>query len=94
MLKKGLSYELALEVMGREAVQSFVGLGPGVSILSEYYLSKENRRSPIIKDVSEHFGHGEPRLVARKGRHLNQAAMHFIDLVRKEVKRAGLATSR
>jgi DNA-binding transcriptional LysR family regulator len=91
---KGVSYELALEVMGREAVKSFVGLGLGVTILSEYYLSRENRRSLIVKDVSEHFGHSESGLLLRKGRHLNQAARHFMELVRKEIKKAGPAAAR
>jgi DNA-binding transcriptional LysR family regulator len=83
---KGLSYELAMEVMGREAVKSFVGMGLGASILSEYYLSDENRRSLTVKDVSEYFGHGESGLLVRKGRHLNHAAKYFIDYVRREVR--------
>ena len=66
-----------------------MGSGLGVSILSEYYLTRENRRSLIVKDVSEHFGCSESGLLTRKGRHLNQAARHFMELVRKVVKRAG-----
>jgi DNA-binding transcriptional LysR family regulator len=85
--EKGLSYQLALEVRGREAVKEFVEMGLGVSILSEYYLSRENRRNLIVKDVSTHFGFSETGLLVRKGRYLNHAARSFMALVFKEMRK-------
>jgi DNA-binding transcriptional LysR family regulator len=82
-----ISYELVLEVMGREAVKNFVETGLGVTIINEYYLTKENRHRLIVKDVSEFFGYSESGLLVRKGKYLNRAAKHFIELVRREVKR-------
>lgn len=84
--EKGISYELALEVLGREGVKNFIEIGIGISILSEYYLTSENRRNLIVKDVSEDFGYGESGIVVRKSRHLNRAANLFIELVRREAR--------
>jgi DNA-binding transcriptional LysR family regulator len=84
----GIPYQLALEVRGREAVTKFVEMGLGVSILSEYYLSRENRHNLIVKDVSTYFGFSETGLLVRKGRHLNHAAKSFMALVIKEAGRS------
>jgi len=85
--EKGISYELALEVLGREGVKNFIEMGLGVSILSKYYLTGENSRNLIVKDVSAYFGYSEAGMLVRKGRHLNRAANHFIELVRREAKK-------
>lgn len=84
--EKGITYQLALEVRGREAVNKFVEIGLGVSILSEYYPIRENRHNLIAKDVSTLFGFSETGLLVRKGRYLNHAAKRFIEIVRDEVK--------
>jgi DNA-binding transcriptional LysR family regulator len=83
--KGNISYELAMEIMGHEAVRSFVEMGIGISIYSEYYLSKENRRKLIVKDVSKYFGTSESGLLTRKGRYLNHGARYLMELVRKEI---------
>ena len=82
--EKGITYQLALEVRGREAVNKFVEMGMGVSIMSDYYPTRKNRQNLIAKDVSALFGFSETGLLVRKGRHLNQAAKSFIELVIKE----------
>ncbi len=89
--KEGLTYELALEVTGREAVKSFVEAGLGLSILSEYYLSREDRKSLMVTDVSTYFGHSEAGLLTRRGRYLNHGVRYFADLVRRELRSAGQA---
>ena len=83
--KEDISYELAVEVMGSEAVKSYVEMGIGISIFSEYYLPKENRGNLIVMDVSEHFGTSESGLLTRKGRYLNHGARYLMELVRKEI---------
>ena len=83
--KENISYELAMEIMGHEAVRSFVEMGIGISIYSEYYLSKENRGNLIVKDVSKYFGTSESGLLTRKGRYLNHGARYLMELVRKEI---------
>lgn len=85
--EKGIAYDLALEVVGREEVKNFIEIGIGVSIMSEYYLTREGSRNLIVKDVSADFGHGESGILVRKGRHLNRAAVSFIELVRREAGR-------
>jgi DNA-binding transcriptional LysR family regulator len=84
--EKGISYGSILEVTGREAVKDLVMTGIGLSILSEYYLSNENRRRLSIKDVSMYFGYSEVGFLVRRGRHINHAARYFMELVREEVK--------
>lgn len=85
--EKGITYQLALEVRGREAVNKFVEMGMGVSIMSDYYPTRENRQNLIAMDVSTLFGFSETGLLVRKGRHLNQAAKSFIELVIKEAEK-------
>jgi len=81
---KGISYQLAMEIRGREAMNKFIEMGLGISVMSEYYLQKENLHNLITKDVSTLFGFSETGLIVRKGRYLNQAAKSFIELVIKE----------
>jgi DNA-binding transcriptional LysR family regulator len=68
-------------------VKEFVEMGMGASIMSEYYLYRENRRDLIVKDVSTHFGFSETGLLVRKGRYLNHAARSFMALVFKEMRK-------
>ena len=83
---KGISYNLALEVSGREAVKSFIQTGIGISIMSEYYIRSEQRNAFIVKDCSQYFGFSATGILIRKGRFLNKATKLFIELVRDEVK--------
>jgi DNA-binding transcriptional LysR family regulator len=84
--KGDLSYELAVEVMGDEAVKRHVEMGIGVSISNESNLPIENRGNLIVKDVSEYFGTIESGLLTRKGRYLNRGVKYLMELVRKEIK--------
>lgn len=85
--EKGLSYELALELLGRDAVKEFIKTGLGISIMSEYYMTAESQQDMVMKDVSRYFGFSELGIVTRKGRHLNRAAVHFIRLLHSETAR-------
>jgi len=83
--KERVSYNLVLEVRGREAVKHFVEIGLGISILSEYYLPKEASQNVIMKDASNFFGYSESGLITRKGRYLSSGVKHFIAIVRKQI---------
>lgn len=87
----GLAYELALELLGREAVKGFIKTGLGISIMNEYFMTAETRQSMVLKDVSEYFGFSELGIITRRGRHLNRAATHFISLLHSEAARIDIS---
>ncbi|MCB0323244.1 MAG: LysR family transcriptional regulator, partial [Bdellovibrionales bacterium] len=42
--EKGLQYDLAMEVVGRTAIKTYVGMNLGISIINEYYVTDEDKR--------------------------------------------------
>ncbi|MBN1363335.1 MAG: hypothetical protein JW976_00885 [Syntrophaceae bacterium] len=58
-----------------------------IILISDYYPTREKRQNLIAKDVSSLLGYSETGLLVRKGRHLNQAAKSFIELVIQEAEK-------
>ncbi len=79
--KKGLQYNLTMEVVGRDAIKTYVGMNLGISIINEYYLLPEDRRRLFVKDLSRLFGYAESGVITRKGRALPATAREFISLL-------------
>ncbi len=75
-----------MEVIGRDALKTFSGMGVGLSIMNEYYVSEEEKKKLFIKNVTKFFGNAETGIVVRKGKKLSHPAEVFIDLVRKSIK--------
>jgi len=84
--EKGLKYNLAMEITGREAVKAFVEMGLGISIINEYYLTKEDKKKLFIKNMSGYFGKSERGILTRKGRFLSFPVKQFINLTVKQFK--------
>lgn len=83
--EKSLSYELAMEVVGRTAIKTYVGMNLGISIINEYYVTEEDKKKLFVKNMSRHFGKAETALVVRKSKELSPPAREFIKLVREEL---------
>lgn len=79
--KDGLAMNIAMEVNGREAVKTYVKDGLGVSIINEYYLTKEDRKKLFCTDVSQYFGKAERGLVTRKNKYQTKTLVEFIKII-------------
>jgi len=82
--KNGLEYTVALEIIGRMAVKTYVEMGMGASIFNDFYLTKEDSKKFFIKDVSQYFGHAERGVLTRKDKYLPTPAKEFIDTLLKK----------
>ena len=76
-----LSYDLTMEVVGRAAIKTYVGMDLGISVLNEYYVTDEDRKKLCVRDVSRLFGKSQTGVVLRKGRELSKPAKYFSSLL-------------
>jgi DNA-binding transcriptional LysR family regulator len=77
----GLKPQVAVEVVGRTAIKTYVSMDLGLSIINEYYLTKQDREQLFVADVTEYFGQAETGIVLRKGRLLPKPAKDLIEFV-------------
>lgn len=84
--EKGLSYDLTMEVVGRTAIKTYVGMELGISIINEYYVTEDDKKRLFVKNMSRHFGKAETGIVLRKGKMLSNPASEFIKLVSKQTQ--------
>ena len=83
LAENNLSYPLAMEVTGRDAIKAYVQAGLGVSIMSAFYLTAQDRMHLAVRDLTNIFGNSESEraIVFRKGQYLSLAAKYFIALL-------------
>lgn len=79
--KHGLTYTLALEITGREAIKKYIELGFGVSVINDSVVSKEDKKNFFVRNISDYFGFSERGIIMRKGKHRPQYLTDFIKLV-------------
>jgi len=77
----GLEYQLGMEATGRLAIKSYVEMDLGVSVINEFYLSKEDRKKLFVKDMSNFFGSAERGILTHKGRYLSAPVREFIEKI-------------
>lgn len=77
----GLKPQVAVEVVGRTAIKTYVSMNLGLSIINEYYLTDLDRKNLFVSDVTEYFGQAETGIVLRKGRLLPKPAKDLIEFV-------------
>jgi DNA-binding transcriptional LysR family regulator len=83
--RSGLRCDITMEVVGRTAIKTYVGMNLGISIINEYYVTPEDKGKLFVKNVSNYFGKAETGILTRKARLLSQPAKEFINLVLKQV---------
>lgn len=81
--EKGLEYELAMEIVGRTAIKTYVGMNLGISIINEYYVTEEDKSKLYVKNMSRHFGKAETGIVVRKEKSLSQPAKELIKMIKE-----------
>ena len=83
--EKKLPFVLAMEVVGRAAIKTYVGMNLGISIINEYYVTEEDKTTLFVRNMSRHFGKAETGIVTRKSRDLPYPAQEFIKLIQSSV---------
>lgn len=81
----GLEYQLAMEIVGRDAIKTYSGLGLGLSIMSEYYVQKDDKKKIFIKDIKNIFGESEIGIATRGNKKLSASSDTFIKLVKEKL---------
>ena len=79
--EKGLEYKISMEITGRQAIKTYVGMGMGLSIINEFYLTKEDKKQMFTKDMSNIFGRTERGLYTRKGKYISTHVKEFMKLL-------------
>ncbi len=82
--EKDLTYDLTMEVVGRTAIKTYVGMELGISIINEYYVTEEDKKHLFVKNMSRHFGKAETGIVTRKGKMVSHPAKEFMKMVTKQ----------
>lgn len=77
-----LTYKVAMEATGRDAVKAYVRMGLGISIINEYYVTSEAKKGLVVRDVSTHFGFAERGVVFRRGKPQSEATRQLICLLK------------
>ena len=79
--ENSLEYRIAMEITGRQAIKVYVGMDLGISILNDFYLTKEDRKNLFTKNVSSIFTRSERGTLTRKNRYLSKPVKEFIKIV-------------
>jgi DNA-binding transcriptional LysR family regulator len=77
----GLEYELAMEVVGRTAIKTYVEMDLGISIINEYYVNEEDKKKLFVHNMSHLLGVAETGILTRKGRMLSVPVREFLSLI-------------
>lgn len=77
--KHGLSYKVAMEVGGWEAIKKYVELGLGISIIIRIGITGEEKLEVV--SAAEYFPRRTYGVVLRKGRMLTPQAKRFVSLL-------------
>lgn len=77
-MKAGVPYNLFLEVMGRDSAKTYVSKGLGISIMSESYLTGEDKKKLVAIDLSKYFGRSSRGVLHRKGKFLSAVHDEFV----------------
>lgn len=79
--ERNLPITVTMEVVGRQAIKTYVSLGLGISIINERYLNKDDRAQLFVKRISSLFGQSEAAVLTRHGRKLSAPAQMIKDLI-------------
>lgn len=79
--RQNIKYEIAMEVVGRTAIKTYVGMNLGLSIINEYYVTEDDKSRLFVKNFSAYLPQAETGLMTRKSKLLSQPAKEFITLI-------------
>lgn len=80
----GTSYKVVLEAGGWEVVKKYVGLGMGISIVTDICITEADRENFHIVSLDEFFPPRKYGIVSRAGKTLSAPAQKFIEILNNE----------
>ena len=84
--KKRIKYTTAMEIVGHEAIKTYVAMDLGVSIMNKYYLDESDKEKLFVKDVSNHFGSAERGIIRKKKGYFPGPAEEFVAMLLTKFK--------
>ena len=79
--ERNLEFQVTMEVVGRQAIKTYVSLGLGISIMNDRYLNQDDRTQLFVRHLSNYFGKSEAAIITRRGRALTEPAKVLKELV-------------
>ncbi len=79
--RQNIKYEIAMEVVGRTAIKTYVGMNLGLSIINEYYVTDDDKSKLFVKNFSPYLPKAETGIITRKSKLLSHPAKEFINLI-------------
>lgn len=79
--RQNIKYEIAMEVVGRTAIKTYVGMNLGLSIINEYYVTDDDKSKLFVKNFSPYLPKAETGIITRKSKLLSHPAKEFINII-------------
>lgn len=76
-----VNFRVTLEAGGWEVIKRYVGLGQGISIVTDVCITDEDRRAMHVIPVNQYFPKRSYGIVTRKDKFLSAASRRFIDIM-------------
>ena len=80
----GSNYRVVLEAGGWEVVKKYVGIGLGISIVTEICITEADRQNFAIINLDEFFPARKYGVISRAGKTLSAPAKKFIEILNSE----------
>ncbi|PID44478.1 MAG: LysR family transcriptional regulator [Proteobacteria bacterium] len=82
----GASYHIVLEAGGWEVVKRYVGIGLGISIVTNICITEEDQERFDIVNLDDYFPARKYGVVSRSGKALSAPAQRFIEILNDHYK--------
>lgn len=76
-----VSFQVTLEAGGWEVIKRYVGLGQGISIVTDVCITELDRENMHVIPVDQYFPKRSYGIVTRKGKFLSAPSERFIDIM-------------
>lgn len=76
-----VSFQVTLEAGGWEVIKRYVGLGQGISIVTDVCLTERDRENMHVIPVDQYFPKRSYGIVTRKGKFLSAPSERFIEIM-------------
>ena len=76
-----VNFRVTLEAGGWEVIKRYVGLGQGISIVTDVCITEEDRSHMSVIPVGQYFPQRSYGIVTRKGKFLSAPAQRFIEIM-------------
>ncbi len=83
-----VNFQVTLEAGGWEVIKRYVGLGQGISIVTDVCITDLDYKSMSVIPIDQYFPKRSYGIVTRKGKFLSAPAQRFIEIMNKNFGRS------